>query len=119
MRQQPTSICSCEVAYCASLHVNDILYSLLRMKKGPQHVIMVEGSHTMNRKERVYRTSQLKEKVRNMELPYVLRFYKYGPALVCWWEFTDETKRPLKEWFDRQAEEGNYPDVSGMKMIKH
>jgi hypothetical protein len=118
MKQKPTSHCSCEVAYCADLHVNTILASLLRMKKGPQHTIMVEGSHTMTGKHRTYRMFQLKEKVRRMRLPYNLYFYHRGPGLVCYWDFRDPAKQAQKEWFDRNAEQGVYPDVSGMKQVK-
>ena len=117
MTNKPTNLYTCEVAYCASMHVNDILYSLLRKRKGPEHTIVVDGSIGMNRKQRTYRMYQLKEKVRRLKLPYVLRFYERGPAIVCYWLFDDETKRLLKEWYDRQEKEGIYPDVSSMGMV--
>ena len=117
MKQKPTSQCSCSVAKCEDLHVNTILASLLRMKKGPQHTIMVEGSHLMTRKNRHYRMAQLKEKIRRMGIPYTLYFYERGPGLVCYWDFRNEDKRAAKEFFDRNAELGIYPDCSGMKKI--
>ena len=119
MKQPADQQCSCEIAYCKDLHVNNILESLLKMKKGPQHTIMVQDSHELTCSNRNYRMFQLREKVRRMQLPYTLRFYERGPGLVCYWLFSDESKRSAKEWFDKNALEGRYPDCSGQRMLKH
>jgi hypothetical protein len=89
------------------------------MKKGPGHTIMVEGSHELSKQNRHYRISQIKEKVRRMGLPYTLYFYERGPGIVCYWDFRDIDKQEAKDWFDRNAAQGVYPEVHGLEMVKH
>ena len=93
------------------MEVNHILYSLLRMKKGPEHVILINNSHLLSAREKRSLSKKLIAKITRLNIGYILFFYMRGPALVCYWDFKDYSKIDLKKWFDENAKHGIYPEI--------
>jgi len=90
-----------------------ILEELLPCKKGPEHIIFVAGSTSLNSTQAFNARKFIKERIKRMGIPYKLHFYlcKYGKAgLICYW-YPDPELYEYKEIFDRNADLGIYPKV--------
>jgi len=96
---------------CFLLHdAGQVLRSLLAYPKGPEHIIFLSASVTKSKQTLYKLRRNLQDRIASMQLPYRLKFYQ-GPGLVCYWEAI-EGMEMQKEWFDKNAAEGLYPEVA-------
>lgn len=112
MKRKPTSdiSCSAELIHCDDFSTKTILNTLIRAPKGPEHVLVIDGSHDWTRAERNRVKASVRSRLDKEEVAYELYFYSNGPCVVCYWKFVHEHKKKLKKWFDTNAELGLYPE---------
>ena len=92
-----------------------MLRVLLQLPKDEKHALFfISGSTYLNDKQRLVRRRHIKTRLTRMKCPYQVNWMS-GPAMVGWWTYShgpEEYWMRQKEWFDRNALEGNYPEVT-------
>lgn len=92
------------------LRTPDILRELIRAPKGPEHILFIAGSTELKESQRRALRKYMRLRVKALGIPYDIRFYRGHPGLVCFWVQEPDMEME-RDWFDKQAEEGNYPNV--------
>jgi len=111
MNQQPTSDCSCTLIRVDEYSSDAILYELIRVPKGPEHIFVVAGTHEFLRPRRCKLKQRIHSKAKYMELPYELHLLNQCRPIIGFWRFIHKEKQELKDWFDMNASEGIYPQI--------
>jgi len=90
------------------LQAGPILWALIRAPKGPHEILYIDGWEVLSMQQRAQRLRHLKKLKRTLKLPYTLHWRGW----LCWWRFDNPEWQTERDWFDRNAEEGHYPEIA-------